>query len=193
MTINPDAQALQAKGHPITLLDGSTVRLRYSMASLVQLEDRFGSLAGIMQVVQEAADVLDAQEKVAAKTATDEHRALVEAAKGKPSVFGVIADVVLPGLADEQATHPRTRQPFYLGDDRTAALRLLDPGLMRVYLEAFVHSFRESMHLAGDAPGEAVPAPVVPAPPAPMLVPSHGPSGTTPPVPPAFMTTAFGA
>lgn len=177
---NADAQALQAKGHPITLLDGTTVRLRYSMASLVELETRFGSLAGIMSAVQDAANVLDAQEKIGAGTGTDEHRALVAAAAGRPSVFGVIADVILPGLADETATHPRTRQPFYLGDDRTGALRLLDPGLLRTYLEVFAESFRESMHLAGDAPGEAVPA--VPAPPAPMLVPSHGPSGTTPPV-----------
>jgi hypothetical protein len=191
VTINPDAQALAAKGHPITLLDGSTVRLRYSMASLVQLEDRFGSLAGIMSVVQEAADVMDAQEKVRERTATEEQKALVVAQVGKPSLFGIIARVVLPGLMDAQAAHPRTGQPFYLGDDEQAALRLLDPGLMREYLEAFAEAFRESMHLSGGAPGEAVPA--APAPPAPMLVPSHGPTGTTQPAPSAFAVTSSGA
>lgn len=188
MSSPTDLTALQAQGTPVRLVDGSTVHMRYSLGAVAKLERRFGNLAAVMDVVQDAADIVAAQQ-VKPADRTPEQAALVASQAGKPSMFGVIADIVLPALTDAVGAHPRTRQPFYLGDDPDAAANLLDAGQVGPYLEAFAESFRESFHLSGVEPAPPAHPPVTVLPlPAGLsaVIPPHspGPIGTTPPVGP---------
>lgn len=183
-----DLQALQAHGTPVPLMDGTTAHMRYSLGAVAQLERRFGNLAAVMDVVQEAADIVEAQQVPQAQR-TDAQRALIASQAGKPSMFGVVADIVLPALANAVGRHPRTGQPFYLGDDQAAAMDLLDAGQVGTYLEAFASAFREAFHLAGVEPTPPAVPPVTITTPAATtlpLVPPHpspGPTGTTSPAP----------
>lgn len=55
-----DAQRLRAKGAPITLADGSEVRVRFGMAGILALEEYFGSITA----VEEQMIALDANREV---------------------------------------------------------------------------------------------------------------------------------
>jgi hypothetical protein len=46
-----DAQRIAARGRPITLADGRTARLRFSLRSLARLEEDFGSLGAVAEVL----------------------------------------------------------------------------------------------------------------------------------------------
>lgn len=54
-----DSDRLLARGVPITLADGETVRLRYSMRSLKWLEDEFGSIQAIQEALPDGEDTQD--------------------------------------------------------------------------------------------------------------------------------------
>lgn len=173
-------EAIRARGVPITLADGSTVRLVYSMAALADLEAAFGNIGNVLTEMTEAERALSDSMAMAQGDATDEQRERVEArnrAGAQPSIFRLIVRVLLPALADQQATHPRTGQPFYLEDDERTAARLLDVGRLREYVDAFGRAFAQAFH--ADRPeGGGVPTPQMTTP-TPSPDPWPGPTGTT--------------
>lgn len=137
------ARRLRATGHPITLTDGRTVQVRYGMASIVELEDRFGSLGG----VQDAMNALDAGAKV----------------------FGSMMDLLACGLlyaglvptaAGELPTVGQVRQVLLAHD-------LVDPADLTDYMEALGRAFTEAFPDPGGAVGEAAGATVTPPAPGP--------------------------
>ncbi len=48
-----DGARLLAEGEPLELLDGSTVRVRFGMRSLLELERRFGGLAAVQSSISQ--------------------------------------------------------------------------------------------------------------------------------------------
>lgn len=153
---------ITAAGIPITLADGSVVRLRYSMASLRALEADFGNVARIMSDVKGASSALAASFAVAQGTASAKDREL-DATYSGPSVFDVLVRALGPGLLDARAVHPRTGEEVWLGEHEDAVERLLDIGRLQEYLNAFGRAFNEAFDSGdGDAPtqgGGAVPPP----------------------------------
>lgn len=147
----PQAAALAAKGHPVTLADGTTVQLRYTMAGLLELEADFGNVARIMTEITAAAAALEASFAVAEGRATDAEKELDTSYAGS-SVFAILVRALRPGLLDAEAIDPRSGEAVYVGeqDERTVA-RLLDPSRLQEYLTAFGRSFNEAFY-AGDAP-----------------------------------------
>ena len=185
-TVDPreTAAAVRASGATIHLLDGQQVRLRYSMDALDRLEAEFGNIGNVLSHMREAEEALMDSLSVADGSATEEQRARHaerERTGVTRSIFGILRRVILPGLADQQAIHPRTRQPFYLDDDPAAAARLLDVSQLRQYVEAFSAAFSQAFHnptptaAVGDAPDPRVAQVTASG------VPSPGPTGTTSP------------
>lgn len=169
------SQAIAARGAPITLATGETVRLRYSMLSLEQLEAEFGDLSRIIEYVETAAEALAAGERIRNGTGTDRDRELT-ADKSAGAIFTAITRVLLPGLLDAQATDPRTGELVWLEQRQDVAKRILDPGQLRPYMDAFKLAFSQSFDTGEPTAGGAVPPPVLPAPTA-----SPGATGTTSP------------
>lgn len=146
-----DAEALAGLGVPITLADGTTVRLRYSMASLVMLEKDFGNVARIISTVQGAAAALGASFAVAQGSATDEDRHTAETYDG-PSVFSVVVRVMTPGLLDARGVDPRDGQEVWLGEDEAVVARALDPSRLQEYMNAFGQAFNQAFGGGADQP-----------------------------------------
>lgn len=138
-----DATDLAGLGIPITLADGSTVPLRYSMASLVALEKEFGNVARIISDVQGAAAALGASFNVANGSATDEDRHVAESYDG-PSVFSVVVRALTPGLLDARGVDPRSGEELWLGEDQAAVARALDPSRLQEYMNAFGQAFNQA-------------------------------------------------
>lgn len=160
-TTESPARALQGAGTIIELANGDEVELRYSMASLVAIEESFGNLARLTGVVMDAAGALEASQAVAAGKATDEQRELDATYQGH-SLFRVLCDALAPGLLDVQVADPRTGEPIWLGENIGAVQRLLDPGRLREYLSAFSSTFARAFAQldtdggeAGDPPAQA--------------------------------------
>jgi hypothetical protein len=129
---------LAALGKPITLADGSTVHVRYSMASLRVLEQRFGSLKGISAELNEAQRVLQSDSGV-----------------GSGPIFSILSDALCAGLIHETRTDvDDDGRPvrYKLGKDRDRAEELLDPARLQEYLDAFASALQEAF---GDLGGEA--------------------------------------
>lgn len=142
------AHALQANGQPIPLADGTTAQLRYTMASLVALEESFGNVAKLMTSVQEAAEALQASQAVAEGHATPEQRELHDNYQG-PSLFRILRDAIAPGLLDHRATDPRSGEQVWLGEHPDVLARLMLPNV-GAYMPAFGAAFREAFaNLAG--------------------------------------------
>ncbi len=160
-------------GKPITLVDGSTVRLRYSLASLRVLEERFGSLRGIKTEID------------AAKTGLSPDAP----AGAKGPLFTILSDALLAGLVHvtrEDVDDDGRRVRFKLGRDRDRAEELLDPAQLQAYMEAFADALQESF---GDLAGGVGEAAIQAAQPS-----SLGESGTTSgPSSPAAPTVSSGA
>lgn len=168
------AEALRARGIPITLATGETVRLRYSMDALEQLEADFGNIGNVLTEMKGAEQSLGDSLAVAAGDATPEQQQRHQQAQGKvSSLFGIIRRALLPGLADATATHPRTLEPFMLEDDKRAAAQLLDASRLHEYVDAFSQAFSQAFYAGGSTPPVA-PAPTTPGP-GPAL--SHGSTG----------------
>lgn len=186
------AQAIAAKGTPITLLDGTTVRLRYSMASLAQLEERFGSMVAISNHVEDNVAALNAQNALA-RGATPTEQLQTLASKGTGAIFTAIADVIVPGLIDAAAVDPRTGQPVWLGEQHDVAMRLLDPSQLGVYIEAFRTSFVEAFGTPEREPASDAVDPLMLTAPLPTTGASPGATGITlHAASPVVPTTTFG-
>lgn len=81
MTAQTAGKRLRAAGIPIVLLDGEAHVVRFDMAALVALEEQFGSLGAVQDLL----------------TNLDEHKA----------VFGPMLDLLAAGLANEGMTRQR--------------------------------------------------------------------------------------
>lgn len=187
------AQAIAANGTPIRLLDGTTVHLRYSMASLAQLEERFGSMVAISAHVEDAVASLQAQDALG-KGATPTEQLTNAAGKSRGAIFTAIADVIVPGLIDAAATDPRTEQRVWLGEHRDVAMRLLDPSQLGTYIEAFRASFVQAFGTPEPAAGGGAVDPLMLTAPLPTTGASPGATGiTSPAASPDVLTPIFGA
>lgn len=159
----PPATVLAAPGQPIQLIDGATVRLRYSMASLRVIEARFGSIAGIQSEIKAAQDAMkDAQENG------------TQGAQGR--VFTILSDAIAAGLLHVRVLDPDTGRMVRLGASTELVMEQLDPGQLQPYLDAFGTALAEAFGTTGEAVGAALTA---------AATPSHGPFGTTSPPSPA--------
>lgn len=164
------SDALAAQGQPVRLIDGATVFLRYSMASLRVLEARFGSLRGIEVEMKGAADALKSDDPKDAK---------------RGAIFTVLSDALAPGFLHVRVQHPDTLATVRLGADQDLVMEQLDPGQLQNYVTAFGKALGQAFGTEGKAVGEAV---------ATTASPSPGPSGTTPPVSsPGAATDSSGA
>ena len=170
-TIIPSSRdVLAARGCPIILMDGSTVRLRYSMASLRELEARFGSLKGISIEIN------------AAKRAMDDPSESIDASSSDPSslpttaasapLFSILSDALRAGLLHERRVDQYTGERYRLGADAERCDELLDPGQLQSYMEAFAAALQQAF---GDLAGEAGRTAVEAA----QRLSSPGASGTT--------------
>jgi hypothetical protein len=154
---NPSiAPALAARGIPITLSDGTEVPLRYTMASVIELEREYGNLARIQTTTNDAVRALQASQAVANGTATDTERETDAAYQGS-SVFAVVCTLLAAGLLDVQVNHPRSGEPIWLGEHIDAVQRLLDPAQLQPYLDAFGQSFSQAFASSHTGAGDAVP------------------------------------
>lgn len=145
------ARRVRATGHPIILTDGQTVQVRYGMASIVELEDRFGSLGG----VQDAMASLNAGSKV----------------------FGSMMDLLACGLLYAGLIPTQPGELPTVGQVRAVLLGrdLVDPADLKDYMEALGRAFTEAFPDPGSAEGKApTTAPATPPAPGPI-------GGTTPP------------
>lgn len=150
---SPKAKALRAAGTTFELSDGTPVTLRYSMASIVQIEETFGNLGALATSVQDAA--LAAQYGLGpaqqASMSVDE----LEAAAGYtgPSLFKVLVDALAPGLLEEQVTDPRSGDVVWVGEHPDVLARMLDLAHLQDYLAAFSEAFGEAFRAVagGDA------------------------------------------
>lgn len=171
-------EAIAARGADIVLVTGETVRLRYSMLSLEKLEIDFNDIAGVLQVVEDAAAALAANDRRRrGLELTDREHALLQQ-QGAGAIFTTIVRVMLPGLVDVCGVDPRDPDgpPVSFEDHPEIAKRLLDPARLREYMAAFKHAISEAF--ATDQPetgGDAVP----PAEADVTASASPGPSGTT--------------
>ena len=132
------ADVLAARGRPIRLLDGTEVRLRYSMASLRELERRFGSLKGISTEINAAKAAMESDELGASGP-----------------LFSILSDALRAGLLhvkrDDVDDDDRPIR-YRLGADRDRADELLDPAQLQPYMEAFAGALQEAFgELAGEA------------------------------------------
>jgi hypothetical protein len=137
------AEAIAARGIPIPLSDGSTVHLRYTMASLMALEDEFGNVARIMSDVKGAATALEASFAIAQGTATPE-QVDYDATYTGPSVFSVLVRALAPGLLDAPATDPRDGTELWLGEHPDVVARMLDTAHLQQYMNAFGAAFNQA-------------------------------------------------
>lgn len=141
------ADALAAEGAPITLhhrTDGPTVvALRYTFASLREIESDFGSLADLMTAVTGAASSMDVAFKVAAGTATPEEVAQHEAAPKGDGLFNVVVRALAPGLLDVPWTD-RSGETIWLGEDHDELSRVMVFAEFANYLAAFSDAFGQS-------------------------------------------------
>jgi hypothetical protein len=164
----PDAAAVLAgEGTSITLLDGSTVELRYSFASLRLLEQRFGSLTGLQRQVHLAGNGKPCEaHAIEGKAQPD-----CDECTPQGAVFSVLADAIIPGLLDARVRHPDTGATIRLGKHPDVCDELLDPGELGPYMKAWAASFGKAMTNLGNlaAAGDAA------------LSDSPGLSGTTQP------------
>ena len=181
------AAAIAARGVIIPIATGETVRLRYSMLSIEQLESRFGDLSGIIDHVEGAASAMLAKERARAGTPADGDAELLTKSTG--AIFTELTAVLLPGLLDERATDPRTGELVWLEQRPDVAKRVLEVGYLKEYLEAFRTAFAQAFDTGeiGSGPADP-PVPALHAVPA-----SPGPIGTTSPAaPPAAPTPISG-
>ena len=161
----PDSTTIAAPGHPIALIDGATVHLRYSMASLRMIEDLFGSLVGVQDRLQEASEALQV---TVPEGATEQQAAAARREQAKGKVFTILSDAIAAGLLHVRVVHPDTGQRVRLGTDRDLVMEQLDPGQLQPYLQAFAAALTQAFGGEGKATGEAMAAAVSP-----------GDSGTT--------------
>jgi hypothetical protein len=152
------SDVLAAPGQPIQLIDGATVTLRYSMASLRRLEARFGSLRGIEVQMKQAADVLRSTDPEAASSS-------------KGGIMTVLSDAIAPGLLHCRVTHPDTGATVRLGADQDLVMEQLDPGQLQNYTNAFAAALSQAFGSEGKAVGETVQVTTL----------SPGSNGITPP------------
>lgn len=167
------AAAIAARGVPIPIATGETVRLRYSMLSIELLEQRFGDLSGIIDHVEGAAAAMLAKERARAGTPIDGDDELLTKHDG--AIFTELTAVLLPGLIDERATDPRTGELVWLEQRPDVAKRVLEVGYLKEYLEAFRTAFAQAFDTGeiGSTPADP-PVPALHAVPA-----SPGLTGTT--------------
>lgn len=136
----PVATVLANAGQPIRLIDGAQVNLRYSMASLRQLESRFGSIAGIQVELKAAQQALQS----AAKD---------DLAGARGAVFTILSDAVAAGLLHVRVQHPDTGQRVRLGTDVDLVMEQLDPGQLQPMLDAFATALSEAFGTVGKEAG----------------------------------------
>jgi hypothetical protein len=133
-------EQLAQSGHPITLLSGQRVSLRYSMLSLRRLEHRFGSLGGI------SAELKAAQE--GAQRAADG-----EVGVSSP-VFTILTDTLAPGLLHVKVRDDAQRV-MRLGECGDALMEQLDPARLQQYVEAFATALSQAFGTQGEAVAKA--------------------------------------
>lgn len=179
MTEPSPADALEALGVPVTIGAGAgrpqELRLRYSLASLLRVERKFGTLAGIQQLVGRATAQLDGD---------------ADPDPSAPRLIELVGLLIGYGLAhetvtDEDGTRIRLRK---LDDDELleVLLPLLDLRELQDYVtvvgKAFGQSFGDILPPPGGATQAAAPAPV----------PSLGAAGGTSPTPSPEYAAAAG-
>lgn len=150
------AAALLAQGHPITLLDGTVVHVRFGMLGLYRLEQDFGgSAANAARHLQLAGLRYALARPGAAAELDDETRKAVAEYDG-PGLVTVLAQILSPGLIGQvvpDRTSPDERVD--LGEvSQYELLHYLDPRRLREYGDAFSHAFREAFD-TGEAPAPA--------------------------------------
>lgn len=128
------SEVLAALGEPITLADGSTVRLRYSFRSIAMLEAKFGSLLAVNS------------------TLTAAYRALNDPKASSAKVYTTLLDVIVPGLIDTRYPHPDTGQPVRLGEHPDLVADLLEPAQLSSYTRAFGKAIRQAFGQLYGAP-----------------------------------------
>lgn len=133
------AQALRAAGVPIKLSNGDTVLLKYTMASVMALEENFGNLGGVMHSIQGAVASLESS----MADATSKPR------EGERSLFQTIVQALAPGLLEAKVTDPRSGEEVWLGEHEDTVGRLLAFEEFGTYLEAFGASFAQAFHNIG--------------------------------------------
>lgn len=130
-----DAVATPA-GIPIRLIEGHTVHMRYSMASLRVLEARFGSLQGIQSAIKAAQDGMETG--------------------GRGPVMTVLSDAVAAGLLHVKVRNPDTGQVVRLGADTDLVMEQLDPGRLQEYVTGFAQALGAAFGTDGEEAGKAV-------------------------------------
>lgn len=146
---------LAAPGEPIRLMSGHTVPLRFSMASLRVIEQRFGSLRGVETAMKAASDQLK-------EGATPD---------GGEGIMTVLSDAIAAGLLHVKVKHPDTGATVRLGQHADVVMHELDPSQLQQYTDAFAKALGQAFGTTGKAPGETAQTPVEPSP---------GPTGITP-------------
>lgn len=146
---------LAAQGQPIRLMSGHIVPLRFSMASLRVIEQRFGSLRGVETAMKSASDQL----KEGAESTTSD------------GIMTVLSDAIAAGLLHVKVRHPDTGATIRLGQHADVVMHELDPGQLQEYTDAFAKALSQAFGTTGKASGETPPTPVGPSP---------GPTGITP-------------
>lgn len=180
----------------ITLVDGTTHTLRYSMDSIAALEDRFGSMQGIMVEVAAAQAAMAAETAQRAEAAEHPGLAAQLPTKGaRAPMMTIMSDAIAAGLRHVRVPDPdwdpaayagmvlqpgqiMPRPPMVrLGKSPELVREMLDGARLSEYMGAFAAAF-------GAAFGALLPPGVQDAPRAEgnaQLAPSPGGPGGTPP------------
>jgi hypothetical protein len=164
---------LLAEGGEITLTDGTTVGLRYSMRAIALLEARYGSVANVQNAID---------------------------ASGKGAAYGPIVQLVGAGCVGPGGFEPHFREHQDAKGERKIAgdivyrrrtdgadlADLLHPGRLGAYVDAWQRAFSKAMESLGN---DETPADTG----APMETVSPGLSSTTSPsVPSTFRPATSG-
>lgn len=130
---HPAPQSLQLAnpGVPITMDDGQVEVLRYTFASLAQIEQDFGSIKGIATGLKSAAQALQ-------DDAPDDP---LEVAERRAGMFLTLGKVLHAGLL-------HTGQPLH------QILPRLDPAQLEQYLDAFARALEMAFGTLGNRQGE---------------------------------------
>lgn len=180
-TVTPPnvAELIAARGFPITLATGETVRVVYTFAAIEQLERDFGSLTGIVAAIDDASTAFAAYEAQRVGRELTEREQQVVAAGTKADLFTVLLRALLPALGDASCTDPRNPSagPVPVETHPDAVKRALDPGRIREYMDAVKGALSQAFGVDSSGGGAVPPAGAETAAPTPSS--SPGPTGTT--------------
>lgn len=150
------ATALAAPGVEIVLADGTRRRLLYTLDAMRLLEQKFGTVVGVAAIVKGAAEVADAHGRVAVGKGSEADVVRVGTYKG-PGLIEALELALAAGLMDERVVDPRTGDDAFVGDRPDLVGRLLHPGRLREYVEAFGAALNQAFD-TGEPAEEGEPA-----------------------------------